>query len=129
MRHEPNLRIEEYRFCPPGWESPSGVNYGVFRVWYHGVTLHVISSGTDELTGWEHVSVSVQGRTPTWAEMQHVKELFWRDDECVLQFHPPADRYVNNHPHCLHMWRQVDKVVELPPVELVGVPGVVRAMQ
>lgn len=52
MRKEPNLRIEEYRFCPPGWESPAGVSYGAFDIPFRGVRLHVISSGTDEEHGW-----------------------------------------------------------------------------
>lgn len=120
MRHEPNLKIDAFRYCAPGWESPAGVNYGAFFVPFRGVTLKVISSGIDEEHGWEHVSVSVRGRCPTWPEMQHVKELFWRDDECVQQFHPPKDVYVNNHQHCLHMWRKIGQAVELPPVETIG---------
>jgi hypothetical protein len=121
MRHEPNLRIEAYRHNEWGFTSPPNVNWGAFIVPFRGVRLRVISSGSDEEHGWEHVSVSLNGRCPTWPEMQHVKELFWRDDECVVQFHPPADRYINQHPHCLHMWRRIGSEVELPPLELVGV--------
>ena len=120
MRSEPNLRIEAYRSCPAGWESPAGVTYGAFQVPCRGVALKVISSGPDYEHGWEHVSVSLRGRCPTWEEMSFVKELFWRDDECVLQFHPPKSVHVNYHPHCLHLWRSLSQDIELPPTLLVG---------
>ena len=71
----------------------------------------VFSSGG----GWEHVSVSYTNRTPTWEEMCKVKDMFWNDDECVVQFHPPKSEYVNLHPYCLHLWRKVGKNFETPP--------------
>lgn len=42
--------------------------------------------------GWEHVSVSVAGpagghslRCPTWGEMSRVKDIFWDEEDCVIQ--------------------------------------------
>lgn len=70
--------------------------------------------------GWEHVSVSLPNRCPTWAEMCLVKELFWEDDEAVMQLHPPKADYVNCHPYCLHLWRPLVGQIPLPPKELVG---------
>ena len=58
--------------------------------------------------GWEHVSVSLVDRCPTWQEMCFVKSLFWGDDDLVVQFHPPESEYVNSHPFCLHLWRRCD---------------------
>ena len=69
---------------------------------------------------WEHVSVSLPDRTPTWAEMCWVKNLFWGDDECVVQFHPPKSEYVNRHEYCLHMWRPVSGEFPMPPRQCVG---------
>jgi hypothetical protein len=120
MRSEPNLRIEEYRYCPPGYESPPGVNWGAFQVCFRGCCLRVISSGTDDEHGWEHVSVSLLTRCPTWEEMQHVKELFFQDEECVIQFHPPKSMYVNFHQYCLHLWRPLHQEITLPPMELIA---------
>lgn len=57
---------------------------------------------------WEHVSVSCDSRTPTWKEMCLVKELFWDNNDTVVQIHPPGEQYVNAHEHCLHLWRKVD---------------------
>lgn len=71
--------------------------------------------------GWEHVSVSRKDRTPTWEEMCQVKALFWDDEDCVVQFHPPRSQYVNNHANCLHLWRQVGAEFPVPNSLLVGI--------
>jgi hypothetical protein len=45
-----------------------------------------------------------------------VKELFWSDDECVVQFHPPKQNYINQHPGVLHLWRKKGaKAFPMPP--------------
>jgi len=81
-----------------------------------GWPLKIVSSGPDQESGWEHVSVSLANRCPTWEEMCFVKDLFWHDDEVVLQFHPAKRNYVNHHPFVLHLWRPVDGVVPMPPL-------------
>ena len=77
---------------------------------------------------WDHVSVSLVGwehKTPSWDEMCLVKDLFWGEEDCVVQFHPPRSRYVNTHPGVLHLWRNVvdhlgaPRTPTMPPVELV----------
>lgn len=103
--------------------DPSWGCYGQFFV--HGPCgemLCIVASGADETIseGWEHVSVSTRRRCPNWIEMSFVKYLFWSEDECVIQFHPPRSEYVNNHPNCLHLWRPTDNHVRLPPSILVG---------
>lgn len=70
--------------------------------------------------GWEHVSVSLPGRCPTWAEMCFIKNLFWDADDVVMQLHPAQSDYINNHPFCLHLWRPVDKTIPTPDSILVG---------
>jgi hypothetical protein len=73
--------------------------------------------------GWEHVSVSFFGstKTPSWEIMCRVKDLFWDESDWVIQFHPPKDEYVNNHPGCLHLWRSLDSKQPTPPSILVGI--------
>jgi hypothetical protein len=56
--------------------------------------------------------------------MSFVKSLFWSDEECVMQLHPPASAYVNNHPHCLHLWRPTRQQIPMPPEILVGVKSI-----
>jgi hypothetical protein len=82
--------------------------------------LRVIASDGE---GWEHVSVSLPTRCPTWGEMCDVKDLFWDRDDCVVQYHPPESAYVNNHPFCLHLWRPTDQVIPVPAPILVGILG------
>lgn len=73
--------------------------------------------------GWEHVSVSpyARGITPDWDDMCRIKEIFFHDDEAVIQIHPPKDEYVNNMPNCLHLWRCYYKDMVLPPSCFVGI--------
>ncbi len=99
MRNFPNLRLDKYRIAHPYLgKTPSGYLCGAFQIG----PLTVMSSGSpspgDVGYPWEHVSVSTPTRCPTWDEMKHVKELFWADDETVVQFHPEKSQYVNKHP-------------------------------
>lgn len=114
MRSEPNIRIEHLREVHPtlGGSDP-GANWGYFVLGH----LRIVSGNTPE---WEHVSVSCYDRCPTWGEMQRVKELFWDDEETVIQIHPPKADYVNQMPYCLHLWRRVGHNIELPPREIIA---------
>ena len=85
-----------------------------------GTQLKIISSGPDSEYKWEHVSVSCEHRTPNWDEMCFVKDLFWREDECAMQLHPPKADYVNHHPYCLHLWKPMEGDIPMPPSMLVG---------
>ena len=84
-----------------------------------GAMARVIFSNGD---GWEHVSMSLKTRTPTWEEMCELKELFWTDDDVVVQYHPRRVDYVNLHPHCLHLWAPTpgDPPLPQPPSWMVG---------
>lgn len=82
----------------------------------------IASDGQD--TGWDHVSCHLQTpdgkRTPNWEIMCAVKDLFWDETDCVIQFHPPKADYVNKHPNVLHLWRKVGVNWETPPKGLIG---------
>lgn len=84
--------------------------------------LLVIASAGDLPGGapWDHVSVSLPGRCPTWAEMEHVKRLFFHPDETAMQLHIPEAEHISNHPYCLHIWRPTDCALPVPPSILVG---------
>lgn len=70
--------------------------------------------------GWDHVSVSLPDRCPTWEEMCRIKALFWDDEDTVMQLHPPKSEWVNNHSYCLHLWRPQTTVIPRPPSIMVG---------
>ena len=80
-------------------------------------TFSVIASDGE---GWEHISVAHPIYVPGWDVMCHMKALFWDDEDAVIQIHPPASEYVNNHPNCLHLWRPIGISLPLPPSLLVG---------
>src|SRR5262245_51929858 len=86
--------------------SNPGDPYGAFHIKRNDAILRIIANtACKDSHGWEHVSVSLQLRTPTWDEMCYVKDLFWMEDEAVVQFHPPRANYVNHHPFTLHLWK------------------------
>lgn len=70
--------------------------------------------------GWEHCSVSMPIRTPSWEQMCVMKDLFWDENEVCFQLHPAKKDYVNNHPYCLHIWKSIDEEIPLPPTIMVG---------
>lgn len=73
--------------------------------------------------GWEHVSVAPFAKriTPSWDDMCRIKDMFFKDDEAVIQIHPCKADYVNNLGNCLHLWRCSYKEMVLPPSCLVGI--------
>ena len=69
---------------------------------------------------WEHVSVSLAcGKMPNWEEMCYVKDIFWDEEDAVIQLHPKKSEYVNVHDRCLHLWRPKNQDIPTPPKELV----------
>jgi hypothetical protein len=81
--------------------------------------------------GWEHLSVSLRkvvtrsmvkkvDRCPTWPEMCFLKNLFWKPNEVVVQYHPAMADYVNNHNWVLHLWKATGQEIPTPPSILVG---------
>lgn len=135
-------RVESFRVS-----GPPRIRYGAFAIPNGGLRLRVIVSAGG---GWDHVSVSLPTRCPTWEEMSYVKKLFFHPDETVMQLHVPEQQHINCHPHCLHLWRpQTDEqitaeraeweasgeewpygdlespgAIPLPPGEFVGPTGV-----
>jgi hypothetical protein len=48
-----------------------------------------------------------------------IKDLFWNDDERVVQYHPPKKDYVNVHGGTLHLWRPTETELPYPMIEMV----------
>lgn len=120
-----SMRVpEKYRLKTGPMASDSGMkNLGCFHVpmVIKNGSRRVFTVISSDEAGWEHVSVSLPDRTPTWDEMCAIKGMFWEEEDCVVQYHPPKSRYVNMHPHCLHMWRPVGIGFPVPPAWMVGV--------
>jgi hypothetical protein len=141
MRNLADNRVDRYRIPHPAGEIPKDQRpyVGCFTVpkvnnvkpgygFRETVQLRVIASRggdpypdsvDDPGNRWDHVSVSLPDRCPTWEEMCFIKELFFFPNEPAMQLHPVAE-YINNHPYCLHLWRPLDQKIPLPPSILVG---------
>jgi hypothetical protein len=106
-------------------KSGPGDRWGFFELEFRGsplgsTVLRVLASEGDEQVPWEHVSVSTRTRCPTWDEMCFVKDLFFEEDETVIQFHLAKSDYINFHKNCLHLWRPTQEVLPIPPTIAVG---------
>jgi hypothetical protein len=126
MRQKVPTELERGRYRDGSIASneSDGFNGAFMILGPHGLPLKIVSSTADAAAvtqGWDHVSVSTQYRTPTWEEMCYVKSLFWEDETIVIQLHPPRSQWINNHPHCLHLWRDTRGLQRLPPPELIGI--------
>ena len=125
-------QLEQYRITEGDWASKPGSRYGAFTI-VHGVIMLLCIADAGQASGWEHVSVTVRvkrkigkrvkefQRTPDWSEMCVVKNLFWDEDEVVVQYHPAKRDYINNHENCLHLWKPVFGEIPTPPGILVGI--------
>ena len=119
-----NAEVEKYRW-DNGLPFVNVGNNGSFQFPYKDILLRVVSS---DGYGWDHVSVSLPDRCPTWEEMSFIKDLFFEESEVVMQLHPAKAAHVNNIETCLHMWRPNDgkQEIPLPPTLMVGVKGVTQ---
>lgn len=70
--------------------------------------------------GWDHVSVSWHRRCPTWEEMVHVKNAFFKPDEWAIQYNPPQGENISQVDTCLHLWRPQAEELPRPPYWMVG---------
>lgn len=114
-----NVRIELYRNRTKEMElcgCLGNAQNGIFEVPFKGRLFTVLASDGG---GWDHVSVSLPDRCPTWDEMCYFKNLFFETCEWVLQYHPASTRYVNIHSFCLHLWSPQKERVPIPPQEYV----------
>lgn len=118
------IHLNQFRVREGAWASNNAMGFcGAFLIPLHtGKQATVLSTdGQGIIPVWEHVSVSLNvPRCPTWEEMCQIKRMFWDEDELVIQMHPAASDYVNQHPHCLHLWRPVSEPMPAPPPEFVG---------
>ncbi len=92
-----------------------------YNIPFEGRTLRVIATPASdpEGEGWDHVSVSLEGRTPNWREMEHVKRMFFKEDEWAMQLHAPPAKHISIHPYVLHLWRPSHQPIPIPGEVLV----------
>jgi len=110
-----------------GYGYPKSALAGAFQLMGPcGTSLRIISNGAEhpDAHGWEHVSVSTERRCPNWEEMCFIKDLFWEENELVIQYHVPKEDHINNHPYVLHLWKDTHfPHPRMPPANQVGIKG------
>lgn len=115
------------KYRDPNFLNNEFGNNGLFIIPHYRINNYQFRIQASDGCGWEHVSVSVgelkkvQHRCPTWEEMCWIKNQFWSEDDCVIQYHPAKSEYVNMHPFVLHLWRPTDQNLPIPIKEMVGI--------
>ena len=118
MKSKPSKFLETWRVKEGALKSDRSLgNNGAFLIPYKRFLLTVMAS--DQM-GWDHVSVSLPNMTPTWAMMCFIKDLFFKEDEVAVQYHPRKEDYIDYHPFCLHIWRIQTDAIPIPPTWMVG---------
>lgn len=112
--------IEEIRATRNLFIKAEAPNDGIGGYYYDTVSDKRLNFIFSYQMGWEHLSVSMPSRTPTWEQMCKMKSIFWGEDEVCVEYHPKKEDYVNNHPHCLHIWKPTEVELPTPPSILVG---------
>lgn len=110
--------LKQYRCIHPtlGWGDEHGGFFLVRSPLQKSECLRIIASNGEE---WDHVSVSMERRIPTWIEMDYIRSLFFYDDEIVMQLHPAREHHINVMEYCLHLWRPQLQFIPLPPKWMV----------
>ena len=93
---------------------------GVFQIPHPFSKKDTVTIVASNGLGWDHVSISLPYRCPTWDEMAHFKHLFFEKSDCVIQYHVPTEDHISVHPFCLHLWRPQREKIPTPPKYLVG---------
>lgn len=92
---------------------------GAFKIIIKGEKYKVVASNG---RGWEHVSISPANshKIPSWNVMCILKDMFFNEEEVVMQLHPKKSEYINNMNTCLHLWKPIAETIPTPPSILVG---------
>jgi hypothetical protein len=108
--------------CPRGWQVIGNFGDG-FAVQRGGLRAIVDCSVKADGEWWLHLSVSRKSWAPNAEDMRAAKEAFL-GDRYAYAVYPPADRHVNIHPFCLHLWARFDGAPLLPEFsEVLDVVG------
>jgi len=114
MRNPRDQKFAKYRHFQSPPPHDEGGCFLIERP--EGNLLIIASSGME----WDHVSVSLEDRCPTWEEMELVKRMFFYPDEVCYQLHVAEEEHISCMPNCLHIWRPQNEKIPIPPPILVG---------
>lgn len=107
------LEVRSARILQAGADEDHPGAWGVAA--HIGDMMLIVSVGA----GWDHCSVSLPYRVPSYEEMKWIKRLCFRDDEWAMELHAPPSKHINRHPYVLHLWRPHDVPIPTPPEIMV----------
>lgn len=90
--------------------SPRAKDTDVYRL-PGGLRVYVSTSN-----GWDRVAVHCARAQPTLSQIDHIRKLFFEDDELVQIFMPPKSRYSNPDHNTVILWHATTIQVPTPPV-------------
>jgi hypothetical protein len=107
---------------------PYGINivcreqcYGAYRadmgIW-KGLTI-MASVGIWDDQAWYHVSCARRDRSPDYKDLKMLKDVWFGANRWAIQLFPEAEKHVNTHKNCLHLWHCLDAFY-LPDFRTMG---------
>lgn len=117
MKNPRSHEFAKYRHPEPGIYGQPKDYGGLFLIEKKDGNLLILVSNGE---GWDHVSVSLEDRCPTWEEMEFVKRLFFYPDEVCMQLHVAASKHLSFMPYCLHIWKPQNQQIPMPPSIMVA---------
>ena len=106
--HDGLVSVERPDPRAAGWSAGREVLPGQ-EVWLHRgrKLLALLGLGTHGGRRWLHLSVRHASRIPAWEELVFSKETLLGSYQGLVIL-PPRERWVNQHPHVLHVWACLD---------------------
>jgi hypothetical protein len=116
------LPLSEYlpRVLPAGWTIVKRWGDGNMLMHRSGLKVIVDTAPCDDGREWMHISMSREDRLPSFDDMKFAKETFAGNDRYAYQVFPPAAKYVNQHPFCLHLYVPLTGADPLPDFTFGG---------
>ena len=90
---------------PKGWDLEREMSDGAW--WIHEASQMVVLSSVcreDDGKPWMHVSVSRNGRIPTYEDMCFVKKHWIGEDRKAIMVFADKNHHVNINANVLHLW-------------------------
>ncbi len=82
-------------------------------------TVSVIADNGISFPEWEHLSVSTSKRFLTNEEIHFIKDIFFNDDEIVIQIYSKNNIVKSKKNYCIHLWKLKTEDIPLPPMYML----------
>lgn len=115
--------LEKFRVVNgPMASTPEAGNNGMFLIPHQKYAKDRFQVTCSDGMGWEVVSFTYykKNKTPTWDDSCYIKDLFWEEEEAVMQLHRPASLRVSERKFVIALMRPIEVEIPQPPVITLG---------